>query len=320
VNWTSPPGKAIFYNYRLGKLFVKATAADLDKIERTISQWMPPAPQIHIKARFVEVPKGTMSTLSQFQNVTNLSFAGGYTGILNDENFKTVIHALEAREDVEFLTEPEVTTASGRQTQVRATQTQSVLTKFVYQKGATGTNAIQPQVEKVTTGPILDVAPHVLADGYTINLSVEASFTQFLGYDTPTNTVTLNTSWGKALAPKILPHFHIQRTSANLNLWDGQTVVLGGLPVTNSVGGIETAEKSNTIKNDLLVFVTATLVDPAGNRIHTDTEMPFAQTGIPPQPAQNESHVNDKALPGYYDGGNPNQQIQKLKQYLKLRE
>jgi hypothetical protein len=34
------------------------------------------------------------------------------------------------------------------------------------------------------------------------------------------------------------------------------------------------------------VFITATIVDPAGNRIHSDDEMPSAQMGIPPQPAQ----------------------------------
>jgi hypothetical protein len=32
-----------------------------------------------------------------------------------------------------------------------------------------------------------------------------------------------------------------------------------------------------------LVFVTATLVDPAGNRIHSDEEMLIARPGIPPQ-------------------------------------
>jgi hypothetical protein len=33
-----------------------------------------------------------------------------------------------------------------------------------------------------------------------------------------------------------------------------------------------------------MIFVTATIIDPAGNRIHRDEEMPFAKTSIPPQP------------------------------------
>ena len=32
-----------------------------------------------------------------------------------------------------------------------------------------------------------------------------------------------------------------------------------------------------------MIFVTATIVDPAGNRVHSDDELPFAQTTIPPQ-------------------------------------
>jgi hypothetical protein len=33
-----------------------------------------------------------------------------------------------------------------------------------------------------------------------------------------------------------------------------------------------------------MIFVTATIIDPAGNRVHSDDELPFAQSTIPPQP------------------------------------
>jgi hypothetical protein len=33
-----------------------------------------------------------------------------------------------------------------------------------------------------------------------------------------------------------------------------------------------------------MIFVTATIVDPSGHRVHSDDELPFAQTGIPEQP------------------------------------
>jgi type II secretory pathway component GspD/PulD (secretin) len=51
----SMPGKAVFFNDRLGKLFVKATEQDLDTIERAIEALNEVAPQVHIKARFIEV-------------------------------------------------------------------------------------------------------------------------------------------------------------------------------------------------------------------------------------------------------------------------
>jgi hypothetical protein len=38
------------------------------------------------------------------------------------------------------------------------------------------------------------------------------------------------------------------------------------------------------VKKNLMIFVTATIVDPAGNRVHSDDELPFLQSTIPPQP------------------------------------
>ena len=51
----NPPGKSVFFNDRLGLLFVKATLSDLDTIERAIQALNQVAPQIHIKSRFIEV-------------------------------------------------------------------------------------------------------------------------------------------------------------------------------------------------------------------------------------------------------------------------
>ena len=33
-----------------------------------------------------------------------------------------------------------------------------------------------------------------------------------------------------------------------------------------------------------MIFVTPTIVDPAGNRVHSDNDLPFAQTTVPTQP------------------------------------
>ncbi len=45
----------MFFNDRLGKLFVRATEQDLDTIERAIQALNQVPPQVHIKARFIEV-------------------------------------------------------------------------------------------------------------------------------------------------------------------------------------------------------------------------------------------------------------------------
>jgi type II secretory pathway component GspD/PulD (secretin) len=50
------------------------------------------------------------------------------------------------------------------------------------------------------------------------------------------------------------------------------------------VGRFFQSQSKSTQKNNLMIFVTATIVDPAGNRVHSDDELPFAQTSIPAQP------------------------------------
>jgi type II secretory pathway component GspD/PulD (secretin) len=57
--------------------------------------------------------------------------------------------------------------------------------------------------------------------------------------------------------------------------------MLGDLPL---VGRLFRNESKSTQKKNLLIFVTPLLIDPAGNRVHTEDEMPFAQSAIPVQP------------------------------------
>jgi len=95
-----------------------------------------------------------------------------------------------------------------------------------------------------------------------------------------------------------LPNFRLRQVVTSAIVWDGQTVVLGGLisenvtktkdkvPVLGDLplaGRFFRSESSSTKKKNLIIFVTPTIIDPAGNRVHTDEDMPFAQQGIPTQ-------------------------------------
>jgi len=108
-----------------------------------------------------------------------------------------------------------------------------------------------------------------------------------------------------------LPHFRLREVVTSAIVWDGQTVVLGGLitedvtkikdkvPMLGDlpfVGRLFRSESSATSKRNLMIFVTPTIIDPAGNRYHSEDEMPFAQNAIPPsghwsQPANR--HANN---------------------------
>jgi type II secretory pathway component GspD/PulD (secretin) len=56
--------------------------------------------------------------------------------------------------------------------------------------------------------------------------------------------------------------------------------VLGDIPL---VGRWFRSESKTTAKKNLLVFITPTLIDPAGNRLHSDDDMPLIRSGVPPQ-------------------------------------
>jgi general secretion pathway protein D len=163
-------------------------------MERAIQVLNQVAPQVHIKARFIEVsqddskqlgfdwylgnyvngsvvasggsspslstPVSAANPLGAFPGSTTSSLIPGaatdqsltsglrnsgpalttVTGIMTDPNFRVVLHALDQRTGVETLAEPEVTTTSGRQTQMRATSIINVVTGFNFQQGSGGVN------------------------------------------------------------------------------------------------------------------------------------------------------------------------------------
>ena len=252
-------------------------------------------PQVHIKSRFITVPKNSFSIPGATGN--------GLTGILSLQNFTNMLALLEKREGVEVLAEPEVTTTSGRQTQMRAPQVNSIITNCALVE-SNGTNAILPQVGQIETGPIIDLSPKVLPDGLTIELQVTASVTNFLGYEQPTNNpVPSYTKDGEEVdVPQVLPQFRVQEANANANIFDNQTLVFklsdkqvpsDAFLQSRSNANFQTLIPSNAIfqssndsnwkgpLKDTLVFVTVTMVDPAGNREYEDKQ----SDSIPDQPA-----------------------------------
>jgi general secretion pathway protein D len=158
-------------------------------------------------------------------------------------------------------------------------------------------SALQPLQQQVEVGPVLDVIPYVLSDGCTINLTLIPTLTEFSGYSTPPTIPGVSVA-NVVTVPTILPNFTVRQVLTTVNIWDNQTVVLGGLissqiqntkdkvPVLGDLplaGRLFQSQSKSTVRKNLMIFVTATIVDPAGNRVHSDDELPFAQSTIPPQ-------------------------------------
>jgi len=288
----SPP-KTIFFNDRLGMLFVRATPQDLDTVEKTvITLSYTPPPQIHIKVRFLSMPKDVLATLD-IHTLSNWTNDCTRTGIISPKNARTLLKTLQTQSTVESLAEPEVTTVSGRQTQMRATEEMcSIIVgprpEALMSPGiaSADTTTYYMKTEKVEIGPVIDVIPHVLNDGYTIDLTVIPSLTEFLGYDnaaTNQTTIYVNGHPKQVTIPR--PKFVVSEMRTHIALWDQQTVLLDGGTRKVVIGQNEnTNAPAGTAKNQrLLVLITATLVDSAGNPIHSQDDILFAKDSVPPQ-------------------------------------
>ena len=162
-----------------------------------------------------------------------------------------------------------------------------------------GVSAITPITQQVETGPVLDVVPYVLSDGYTINLTLIPSLTEFAGYQDPPPVPDVTGGLNVVQLPTSLPIFSVRQVVTTVNIWDNQTIVIGGLissatlstkdmvPMLGNLpvlGRLFQSSSKVVAKKNLMIFVTATIVDPAGNRVHSDDELPFSQTAIPSQP------------------------------------
>jgi len=179
----------------------------------------------------------------------------------------------------------------------------------VIQQAATPTT-VYPLEDQMELGPVLDVIPYVLSDGYTINMTLIPTLTEFQGYDTPPTLPPLPA--GAIMVPAILPHFTARQVITTVNVWDGQTVVLGGLisesvtktkdkvPILGDiplVGRLFQSEAKSSIKRNLMIFVSPTIIDQAGNRLHSEEEMPFAQAAFPVQPRLEPNKPGTSGLP-----------------------
>jgi beta-lactamase regulating signal transducer with metallopeptidase domain len=230
-------------------------------------------------------------------------------GILTGPQYRAVIQSLQQRSGTELLGQPEATTLSGRQVQMKMVdikaEVKGVNQQALTPPGITTTNEDESALyvsEPMELGPVLDVIPTVLPDGYTIALTVIPTVTEFLGYqEGQTNRVAVYVNGKKKWVIPPEPIVRQQQMSTSLRVWDGQTVVLGGLtsekvnilkdkvPLLGDlplVGRLFRSESKATTKKNLLIFITPTLIDPAGNRVHTADEVPSARNTVPPQPAR----------------------------------
>ena len=226
-----------------------------------------------------------------------------FSSVLTNPELNLVLHALQQKGSSDLLSAPRVTTRSGVSASIEVVTEIIYPTEFTAESSTTGDLALGAGAGDITinqieifpetfetreVGVILNVTPTVGADGFTIDLTMAPEVAELVGW----------LQYGTAsLANPELPRFNIpqpvfasRNVTTSIVVWDGQTVVLGGLireevesiddriPVLGDlplIGRLFRTEGERSVKRNLLIFVTARVVDPAGRPVRTgDSYLP----------------------------------------------
>lgn len=152
------------------------------------------------------------------------------------------------------------------------------------------TPATPTAFETRNTGVTLEVEPTLGEDGYTIDLRFApeiVEFEGFINYGSPIQT-TAQDALGNPVTITItenrieMPVFSTRRVNTGLTIYDGHTVAVGGLmredvqnvedkvPVLGDlplVGRLFQSKSENHIKSNLIIFVTAQIIDATGQPV-----------------------------------------------------
>ena len=223
-------------------------------------------------------------------------------GVFTNPQFQVVLRALSQKKGIDLVSAPKVTTKSGSTAKIE------IVREFRYpsqfdppQLSATTGSTYAPVVpnspsgwETKNTGITLEVEPTVGPDSYTIELRLAPrviEFDGFINYGSPiyasvqysTPLFTLPSTTFEATPNTInQPVFSTREVETQVSVYDGQTVVMGGLmredvqkvqdkvPILGDIplaGRLFRTNVDQHIKRNLLMFVTAGLLDPAGQPI-----------------------------------------------------
>jgi general secretion pathway protein D len=248
----------------------------------------------------------------------------GLAGVFTDPQFQVVIRALNQKKGVDLLSAPKVTTKSGQRAVIEIVREFRYPTTFTQPQvpsiGTTTTTGSQvvpvvvtpttPQTfETRNTGVTLEVEPVVGPDGVTIDLNLVpqvVEFEGFINYGSPINAVGVNTVGVISRSEPVLltenvinqPVFSTRKVTTNVSVWDGQTVVIGGLmredvqktedktPIIGDIPLVGRLFRTNVdqhIKRNLIIFVTARLVTPGGLPLNIEEEEEGLQPPVLPE-------------------------------------
>ena len=230
------------------------------------------------------------------------------SSILTNPEMTVIVNALSQKGHADLLSAPKVTCRSGVNAQIQVVREIIYPTEFevsepvISDAGLVSPPTVTPgSFETREVGVLLNVTPTVAQDGYTIDLVMQPEVSELADWIQYGSSITMpNGSTFTYNIPQ--PVFASRNVSTTIVIWDGETVVMGGLigetvlkvvdkiPFLGDIpllGRLFRSEGQRSEKRNLIIFVTARLVDPAGNVIKKKQPAgapviaePAAQAGI----------------------------------------
>ena len=252
------PPNQIYYQHRKGVLMVRATPEELDIIQQAVEVLHEPPPMITLELRLIEISQDAASDAESGRSRDSVDQKIP-TGILTERQLEAMLRQLEDRPGVRVVSGPRVTTLSGRETRLSQSLSDGVIVD-------------------------LDCLPMVKSDGYTIVTRL------VIGGKGAKGPETIQTADSETVGGR--PEFSTMHT-----VLDSQTVVLGGLfaddfqPLKDEspalkdlpvIGELFSNDPADT-RRHLVLLVTPTIIDPAGNRVHPPDRRTFDANRIPVQ-------------------------------------
>jgi beta-lactamase regulating signal transducer with metallopeptidase domain len=245
-------------------------------------------PQITIEAKFIEVPR-RLEHMIDIGTPLPLKNATGKARMLDETQTRSLLGTLKVTSGVDVMAAPRVTTLSGRQTQVKAVDVRSIVS-------AVNTSGEGPKFvsEPMELGPSLDLIPTAdLADG-TVELLAILQLREFLGYATdepssgptsPAREDNLTAEIDDAASASTHALWRDRRATARARIYNRYTLMLTEPQVSITTRRLLTGDTSTIAlpteeQGYLVVLISATMIDPAGNPLRS----PEPRTGVPPQP------------------------------------
>jgi general secretion pathway protein D len=246
---------------------------------------------------------------------------GALAGVFTDPQFQVVIRALNQKKGVDLLSAPRVTAKSGQRAVIEIIREFRYPTEFdppqipqnfgtggsffgganpnLFGNSSTGSFPVTPTTptafETRNTGVTLEVEPVIGPDGYTIDLNLVpqvVEFEGFINYGSPiqsTQTNALGQQIVSVITPNVInqPIFSTRKVTTSVSVFDGSTVVLGGLmredvqkvedkiPLLGDIpliGRLFRSSVDQHLKRNLVIFVSARLINAAGEPVHLEEE------------------------------------------------